>query len=683
MTNNTLSAINADNNEYSVATSNPASVLQYPTATQLQAVGCPQLRRDELLSFATIISVLKKSDDDTIYSTIDSLKQQAKQQGISARDMNSMITRAKNEITKKIIPQLSADGQFLFPKQLINADDLSGFNFCGYNITEQGIYTTIGEHIVQVCPQPIYPIQIFKNIDTHDEKVRLAFFKRGKWQSDLVVDRLDISSSQRIVKLSPTGIMVNDENARYLIKYLCDIEMNNEQFISIINSTTHLGFTEHGFVPYTKKVIYDLSDGDNRRRFELYREHGDFDTWRDLQIQCTQHVIPRIVIAAGYASLLLEKFGLNPFGVHLWGDTGKGKSVSILASASIYGYPAINDGIVYTGNATANGLEPRLSFVRNCCFYLDELSLLSDKQIDDMVMLIMQGQGKMRMQRTGSARESYYWNCVSVTNSEMPITNDFSKGGVFNRIIQISSPNGQAENSPKSIFGDMDLPEIADTFEQNYGFGAKRFIQALEIPDCFELISKIRKSFYNKIIPHTEDKQANAASLLLVAYTMANKFIYGDNAAPLTADDIIPYLHTRNEISQVMRVYDKFCEWVQANYKYFDESDIGFSQQKYGKLQSRGGEEYIDIYPHRLDEFMKQIVQNMPTTQFVEGLRDRQILKTDNKGRLQFTARINDKVQRVYSIRLICNTSNVLQECVTKKTETVFMENVEFPDCPF
>ena len=91
---------------------------------------------------------------------------------------------------------------------------------------------------------------------------------------------------------------------------------------------------------------------------------GSFDVWREMQIKCCEHVIPRIVIAAGYASLLLEKFGLNPFGVHLWGDTGKGKSVAILASASIYGYPSITDGIVYTGNATSNGLEPRLSFVR-------------------------------------------------------------------------------------------------------------------------------------------------------------------------------------------------------------------------------------------------------------------------------------------------------------------------------
>lgn len=622
-------------------------------------IGCPQLRRDELLNFATVMSVLKVTHKNDEIAVIDALKQQAKATGISLRDMQSLITKVKAELSKQSAPVISAPATTALPKEFQTA----AFNPCGYEISESGIYTYIGEHIIQVCPHPIFPVQIFRNIDNGDEKIRIAFMRKGVWKTDIILDRLDISTSTRIVKLSNFGIMVNDENARYLIKYLCDIEVNNENLIKPINATSHLGYTKFGFVPYADNVVYDLSDSDNKRRFDLYREHGSFEVWRDLQIKCCEHIIPRIVIAAGYASLLLDKFGLNPFGVHLWGDTGKGKSVAILTSASIYGYPAIDNGIVYTGNATANGLEPRLSFSRNCCFYLDELSLLTPKQIDDMIMLSMQGQGKMRMSRTGNARESYYWNCVTVTNAEMPVTNDFAKGGVFNRIIQLC-PQGK-------VFGDMDLPEIAETFKKNYGFGAKLFIEALNTPKCIDVLIDLRKKYYSEIIPFTEDKQANAASLLLVAYELANIYIYG-SALALTSADIIPFLHSRNEISQVMRVYDKFIDWVQANYKYFDSSDIGYGQQKYGQLTTRDGDDYVDIFPHRLDEFMREIVQNMPSSQFVEGLRDRELLKT-SPGKLQFTARINDKVQRVYAIRLTCNTSKVLQKGVT---EQITMENL-------
>ena len=636
---------------------------------KLKSIGCPQLRRDELLNFATIMSILKNTHEKDEIAVIDALKQQAKAAGISLRDMQSLIKKVRTELSKQSAPVISAPATTALPEEF----QTSAFNPCGYEISESGIYTYIGEHIIQVCPHPIFPVEILRNIDSGNEKIRIAFLRKGVWKSDIVVDRIDISSGARIIKLANYGIMVNDENARYLIKYLCDIEVNNEQLIKPINATSHLGYTKYGFVPYADNVVYDLSNGDNKRRFDLYRECGSYEVWREMQIKCCEYVIPRIVIAAGYASLLLEKFGLNPFGVHLWGDTGKGKSVAIMASASIYGYPSITDGIVYTGNATSNGLEPRLSFVRNCCFYLDELSLLSPKQIDNMIMLTMQGQGKMRMARTGNARESYYWNCVMVTNAEMPVTNDFAKGGVFNRIIQLCPD--------KTVFGDMDLPEIAETFKKNYGFGAKRFIEVLETPTCLEILADLRKKYYSEIIPFTEDKQANAASLLLVAYELANTYIYHD-AAPLTPEDIIPFVHSRNEISQVMRVYDKFIDWVQANYKFFDTSDIGYGQQKYGQLTNRDGDEYVDIFPHRLDEFMRDIVQNMPTSQFLAGLRDRELLKT-SPGKLQFTARINNKVQRIYAIRLTCNTSKVLHKGVTEQLKFENLIPIDDEDLPF
>ena len=131
-----------------------------------------------------------------------------------------------------------------------------------------------------------------------------------------------------------------------------------------------------------------------------------------------------------------------------------------------------------------------------------------------------------------------------------------------------------------------------------------------------------------------------------------------------------------------MRVYDKFIDWVQANYKFFDESDIGYGQQKYGQLTIRDGDEYVDIFPHRLDEFMRDIVQNMPTSQFLAGLRDRELLKT-SPGKLQFTARINNKVQRIYAIRLTCNTSKVLQKGVTEQLKFENLIPIDDEDLPF
>ena len=79
---------------------------------------------------------------------------------------------------------------------------------------------------------------------------------------------------------------------------------------------------------------------------------------------------------------------------------------------------------------------------------------------------------------------------------------------------------------------------------------------------------------------------------------------------------------------------------------------------------------------------MRDVVQNMPTSQFVEGLRDRELLKT-SPGKLQFTARINNKVQRIYAIRLTCNTSKVLQKGVTEQLELENLIPVDEENLPF
>lgn len=631
-----ISDFYADNNEISDLTLTSWTEFSVALATDItDRPGVPLLRREELLSFATIAALLGATrEEDEVY-VIDELKRQAAENGVSKRDMNTLIAKVKKAQNNTPAPVPTLAQSALHP--LLREGD---FNNAGYEITEQGIYTYIGEHMLQVCPHPIFPIRIMEDLETGDEKIQIGFLRKGKWVDDIFVPRSLIAVGRNIVKLADRGVMVNDENARYIVKYLCDIEMANETLLKTTKSTATLGKTKAGWVPYCSDVAYDLSNGDNARRFALYKEHGSFEKWRDLHREICKHTIPKIIIAAGYASLLLTEFKLNPFGVHLWGETGKGKSVAIMASASIYGYPDIKDGIVYTGNSTANGLEPRLSFVRNYCFYLDELSLLSQKQIDDMIMLIMQGQGKMRMSKLGQARESFYWNCVSVSNSEMPIASDFAKGGVYNRIIQIKADS--------DMFGEMHLPTLADDLRENYGFGAKRFIDALNTPGCRELLPNVRRDFYNAVIAFTEDKQANAASLLLTAYEIARAAIYGADAPELKPEELIPFLASPDTISQAMRVYDKLMDYVDANYKMFDDSDIGFTGQKWGQFATHKDKQCVDIFPHRLDEFMTRVIQSMPTSQFVDSMKERGLLMT-NDGRTKFSARFDGKIQRVYS----------------------------------
>lgn len=620
----------------------------------------PILTREQLVNYSVIMNIVKSTNKKDEIKTYSELKAQCRQNGVSIRDFDKLLKVIHQDIEESNKPIISVNKGCL-PECIKDVGE-------NYSVTDDGIELLVGKTLIEVCPHPVFPIRILKDIDTGLEKVQIAFKRKGVWVDDIILDRQDIATNKGIIKLSNHGVLVNDSNASYLVKFFCDIEKLNEDRINPVPSTSCLGYSKYGFIPYTSDVIYNGANQENKRRFELYKECGDFEVWKDMQLKCFKYTIPKIMIAGAYSSLLIEKLGINPFGIHIWGETGLGKSVVLLASASVYGYPDIKNGIVYTGNATANGLEPRLAFNKNCAFYLDELSMLSSKQIDDMIYLIMQGQGKARMDKSGNTKHTYYWNLVSISNAEMPITNDLSKGGTYNRIYQIGAKD--------KIFGDMELPEIANTFKENYGFGAKLFIELLDKPEIQEEIKQLKKHYYNQIISKTEDKQANAGACILTAFEIARKYIYKTDIE-LTVDEVKTYLHTPDEISQVLRAYDRLGDWIDSNYKMFDDSEIGQSQSKWGTYNSSKTE--VNIYPYKFTEFCNNIA-HINEKQFLTGLRQHELIRC-MKNEFKNNVKVGDKTVRMVTVKklwveTITETHN--QEDLEEITKEVNEDDLPF-----
>ncbi|MDD4276215.1 MAG: hypothetical protein PHO33_04485, partial [Clostridia bacterium] len=274
--------------------------------------------------------------------------------------------------------------------------------------------------------------------------------------------------------------------------------------------------------------------------------------------------------------------------------------------------------------------------------------------------------GKARMTKSGTSRDTYYWNLVSISNAEMPITNDLSKGGAFNRIIQIGA------TSP--IFNDLNLPEIANTFKNNYGFGANRFINI--IADKTEEIIALKKKYYNEVITYTEDKQANSCAVILTAFEIARKYIYKTDIK-LTASEIIPFLNSSEEISQVLRGYKKLLDYVDANYKMFNDEEI--NQQKWGnETTTKDFVKLTNIFPYKFTEFCNSI--NINEKQFLFGLREHNLIIAQNG--FKNTVRFNEKSTRVISIKMsydfkIKNHNKVITE--PKLQQTQFLDNEQYP----
>jgi len=110
-----------------------------------------------------------------------------------------------------------------------------------WDCDEMGITSTQGPYEVQACCHPIMPIERLVNIDTGIEKLKI-YYRRGKLWRHVIADKRTLASANSIVALADMGIAVNSENAKYLVKFLHDLEALNYDRIPESQSVSRLGW---------------------------------------------------------------------------------------------------------------------------------------------------------------------------------------------------------------------------------------------------------------------------------------------------------------------------------------------------------------------------------------------------------------------------------------------------------
>lgn len=75
-----------------------------------------------------------------------------------------------------------------------------------------GIRRTYGGVECVACPHPVMPVERLVNIDTGEEKLRLAFRKGAVWRK-CIVEKRTLASANKVTELAGIGIAVNSETA--------------------------------------------------------------------------------------------------------------------------------------------------------------------------------------------------------------------------------------------------------------------------------------------------------------------------------------------------------------------------------------------------------------------------------------------------------------------------------------
>lgn len=479
--------------------------------------------------------------------------------------------------------------------------------------------------------QPLLPVERLENIENGEEQIVLAFYRDYRWK-EIKVSKEIISSASKIVALSKYGLSVTSENAKYLVKYLNDVENLNNEDIKVYESTGKLGWHDDMFIPYDKNIIFD---GDIRFKqlFEAITSDGHEDKWMDhvKKLRASGRAEIKIMLASSFASALIEPLGCLPFFVDLWGETEGGKSVSLMLASSVWANPA-----VYIGNYinTDTSFELTANMLNNMPLVLDDSSNMNKKIRDDIENIIYRltaGRGKGRATKDMGMREITSWRLAILTNGERPLNEYVTQAGAINRIIEIEAGQNIFENPS----------ETAELLKMNYGFAGKRFIEELSKISDEEL-----REQYNEICKkiHSDkkmQKQQMSLACILLADKIATETIFCDGAY-ISMEEAQKTIIDRDELSEGERCYKYIADKVAMNSNRFDAT-VGV--EKWGFMKDG----YTCFYPPALDQLCQSIGYSRKS--FMSWLKKKNLVLLDSKGKNKLH-KIDGSVIRAVTIDL-------------------------------
>ena len=429
-----------------------------------------------------------------------------------------------------------------------------------------------------ICRHPIMPIQRLCNVDSGEERLKLAY-KKGRFWRSIIVEKSVLASSSGILQLAANGIMVNSENAKPLSTYLLEMEQLNYDLIPEQKSVGRLGWiSDHGFSPYVDDLVFD-GETNFKHIFGAVKSSGSREAWVNVMRNLRSEKSPgRLFLAASFASVILEPCGLLPFFLHAWGGTETGKTVGLMIAASVWACPKMGE-FCTTFNSTLVGQEMTAAFLNSLPMCIDELQIQSSSGIRDFDRIIYQlteGVGRTRGAKTGGLQRMNTWrNCI-ITNGEHPISNSSSGGGAVNRVIEFECD--------EKVYSD--LVGICAVISSNYGFAGREFVEFLQQDGMFEAVNEIQKEYYRELLKSdSTDKQAASASAILAADAIATELIFKDGNN-LTVSDLEKIMTKKEEVNVNQRALEFVYELAERNPNRFKANGFGeFQGEVWGKKE--------------------------------------------------------------------------------------------------
>ncbi len=505
------------------------------------------------------------------------------------------------------------------------------------------------ERKVTVSFVPIIISRRFRNLDTGLEKVELSFHRDGIWKK-VLSPRSVVFNRNSILRLADNGFPITSNNAGDLIAYLAEFEQANDTNIPVVKSVSRLGWVKSDdFFPISKDegLEFETDSKEASAIMTGLTASGDESKWLYAARLSRKNSIARFLIAACFASILLEPLRKRVFFIHLWHNSRSGKTATLKLAIAAWGNPHT---LIGSFNSTVVGLERRAAALRNLPFAIDELQVLNTKKMtaDSIIYMLSQGQGRTRGGRDGGLQDTLTWRNIILTTGEEALLGNSMQDGANSRTFELYA---------KPVEDTSLASKMHEVSEQNYGHAGKVFIEKL----CEEL--SLKPSYLNELYElikcklkekHLESIHLDEVAVVCLGDFLSSMYVFGEeevSAMEGAIETALVVLENNRQLTQadnIERAWEMFTGWLIANSTRFG---VDAPTPQYGRTDEKENYLVIPSFAHKALEDAgfspKKVFRGFAERGYIESQVD-----SDGVKRFQIGRNIMGKTCRVYVVKV-------------------------------
>jgi uncharacterized protein (DUF927 family) len=404
-----------------------------------------------------------------------------------------------------------------------------------------------------------------------------------------------------------------------------------------------------------------------------YEKRGTLAKWREgVATLAADHALVILSISIAFAGPLLHLAGLEGGGVNLFGQSSRGKTTCLQATASVWGR-GTTPGFVRAWRATANGLEGAAAQSTDTVMVLDELSMVDARDAAQAFYGLANGQGKQRAGRDGSLREPKSWRVLFLSSGELPVDAKLAetpgrraRAGQLVRLNDVPAERGAGFGVFDNGGPDANAAALAKSIKlaamTAYGTAGPEFVRRL-ISDGVtgDDVRRLIDQFVAATIPAAADGQVERAAqrfgLIFAAGELATTFGIvpwsAGSARDAAAWALSQWIKLRGgtaaaEARQAIEAVRLFVEQHgDARFATVDDADARPVAHRAGFRHRAGAESEWCILP---EVWRREVCAGMDAQFVARTLAEAGMLRTQDSGKLQTTVRVGGRTLRAYVV---------------------------------